>query len=79
MRKISNLTNYSISQLLFPIAQSFSSRIQTVQHSWKRDGLADVFETTDPGYRSFDSHAEAAVRDAAEFSEVEIPLKRFFR
>src|SRR5579862_4234345 len=51
--------------------------IQPVQHSWKRNRFAHVLEPADPCDRPLDPHPEAAVRNAAELPQVEIPLERF--
>jgi hypothetical protein len=34
-----------------------------------------VIQAADPGYDSFDSHAEAGVGDGAVFAQVEVPLE----
>ena len=34
-----------------------------------------MIEAADPGYGSFDAHAEAGVGDAAVLAEVEVPLE----
>src|ERR1700691_490335 len=49
-----------------------------MQHSRERNGLAYMFQATDPGYGSLDAHAEAGVRDAAVLAEIKIPLEGFF-
>src|SRR5579862_6067378 len=56
-----------------------SSRVQPVQHSWERDGFANVFEAADPCYRALNAHAEAGVRNATILAQVQIPLERLFR
>ena len=54
-------------------------RIQTIEHSRKRNGLAHVLESADPGDRPLDAHAEAAVRHAAVAPQVEVPFERVLR
>jgi hypothetical protein len=54
---------------------SQSSRINSVEGSGEGDGLADMVQAADPGYDSFDAHAEAGVGDAAVFAQVEVPLE----
>src|SRR6266536_6141809 len=52
-------------------------RVQTIEHAREGDGFPQVFQTADPGYGPFDTHAEAGVRDAAVFAQVKIPLESF--
>src|SRR5882724_9574495 len=48
-----------------------------IKHSWERDGLTHVLDTTHPGGASFDTHAESRVGDTAVAPQVEVPLKSF--
>src|SRR5690606_38074288 len=48
-----------------------------IQHPRVRNGFAEVFEAADPGHHAFDAHPEASVRDAAEATQIEVPLERF--
>src|SRR5689334_18008659 len=38
-----------------------------------------MFEAADPGYDALDAHAETGMRHAAEASQIQVPLERFFR
>ena len=38
-----------------------------------------MIDPADPRHDPFDAHAEAAVRDAAEAAEIQVPLERLFR
>src|SRR5213594_931399 len=53
-------------------------RVEFVQHTWERNGLPDVVQTTDPGYNPFDSHPEAGVGDGSVPPEIHIPPERRF-
>src|SRR6185295_10640281 len=37
-----------------------------------------MLEAANPAHDAFDSHAEAAVRNAAEFAQVKVPLESLF-
>src|ERR1700761_8420148 len=50
-------------------------RVDAVQRSRKRDRLPDVIQSADPSHSALDTHAEAAVRDAAVLAQVEVPLE----
>src|SRR5208282_4695694 len=50
-------------------------RIQPMQHAREGNRLAHVLQSADPGDRALDAHAEAGVRNAAVFAEIEIPLE----
>src|SRR5690606_29627784 len=54
-------------------------RPQPIQHSWKRDRFADVFDAGHPSGAAFDAHAETGVRNAAVAAKVEIPFEYFLR
>ena len=47
--------------------------IDFVHKSWEGDALSDVLFAGEPGDGTFDAEAEAAVRDGAVFSQIEIP------
>src|ERR1051325_2094209 len=55
------------------------SRLDTVDHTRKRNGLANVLDPAHPRRAALDTHAECAVRNAAVPAQVEIPLKRVLR
>jgi hypothetical protein len=55
------------------------SRIELVQHTREGDGLADVFQAANPGYRAFDAHSEARMRNGTELPQIQVPFERFFR
>src|ERR1700680_3622389 len=67
--QITRLPNFPITKFL---------RVEPVQHSGKRNGLAHVFQAANPGHGALNAHAEAAMGHAAKFAQVEIPLERFF-
>jgi hypothetical protein len=46
------------------------SRINAVEGSGEGNGFPDMIQAADPGYDSFDSHAEAAVGDAAVSAQI---------
>ena len=48
---------------------------ETVQHAWIWDRFTQMLEPAEPRHHPFDAHAEPAVRDAAEASQVEVPLE----
>ena len=50
-----------------------------IDHSWERDGFADVLQAAHPGDETLDAHAEAGVRDRAVFAQIQVPLERFAR
>src|ERR1700676_3968324 len=66
--QITRLPNFPITKFL---------RVEPVQHSGKRNGLAHVFQAANPGHGALNAHAEAAMGHAAKFAQVEIPLERF--
>jgi len=43
------------------------------------DGLADMFDTTDPGDGTFNPHTKATMWNAAELAQVKIPAIGLFR
>src|SRR5947207_2847036 len=55
--------------------QRLLSRPRAIEHPGERDGLADVFDAAHPGHETLDAHAEAGVRDAAEFSKIDVPVE----
>src|SRR4030095_3922574 len=54
-------------------------RLQPIQHPRERYRLSHVFDAAHPCGAALDSHAEAAVRDRAVASKIEIPFERFAR
>src|SRR5207247_9125936 len=52
-------------------------RPEAVEHPWKRDGLTDVFQATDPGHGPFNPHAKARVWKGPILPPVEVPIQRF--
>jgi len=53
------------------------SNIDFIHHSGERDALADVLLAREPCDCPFDAEPEAAVRDRAVFSQVQIPIVIF--
>ena len=49
--------------------------VNAIERPCKRNGLSHVIKPADPGYGSFDSHAEAGVGDGAVLAQVEVPLE----
>src|SRR5438034_3385586 len=54
-------------------------RPEAVEHPWKRDGLTNVFQATDPGHGPFNPHAKARVWKGPILPQVQVPIKRFRR
>src|SRR5690606_19319840 len=52
---------------------------EPAEEAGEGDGLAEVADATDPGDRSFEAEAEAAVGDRAVAAQVEVPLEHFLR
>src|SRR5208337_5332233 len=61
-----------------PWIKNRPSGVEPVEHTRKRNRLAHVLQSADPGHGSLDAHAEAGVRDAAVLAEIKIPLESFF-
>jgi hypothetical protein len=53
-------------------------RVQSVQGFSGTGSFRGRVPNRNPGYCSFDAHTETAVRDAAEFTQIQIPLERLF-
>src|SRR5271169_3659408 len=58
---------------------SISLRVEPMQHPRERNRFPYMFQPAYPGHGPFYAHTEAAVRHAAVFAQVEIPLERFLR
>src|SRR6185437_14948537 len=54
-------------------------RLDPVDRARERNCLPHVLEAANPAHHPLDSHAEAAVRHAAEAAQIEVPLDRFGR
>src|SRR5439155_24478398 len=50
-------------------------RPEAVEHPWKRDGLTNVFQATDPGNCPFNPHAKARVWKGPILPQVQVPIK----
>ena len=61
------------------LARVVGSRTQAIQGSREGDRFADMVQTTDPSHGSFDSKAEAGMRDAAVAAKIQEPFEGFAR
>src|ERR1051325_11090467 len=55
------------------------SRLDAIDHTRKRNGLANVLDAAHPRRTAFDAHAKSAMRNAAVAAQIEIPLERLLR
>src|SRR5271155_4046446 len=52
-------------------------RINSIEHPWEGDDLANVLRSAYPRDGAFQTQAEAGMRHAAVTPQIQIPLKRF--
>src|SRR5678815_18914 len=64
---------------MMEIFDMLSSRFESIQHSRKGNGFANVLQAANPGHCPLNAHAEAGVGHGAVFPQIEIPLERFAR
>src|SRR5450759_133841 len=48
--------------------------IHSLDHAWEGNGLADMLDSTDPGYGSFHPHPKTGMRYRAIPAQVHVPL-----
>src|SRR5688572_448651 len=59
------------------ILDMMPSRFESIEHSRKRNRLANVFQPADPADGALDAHTKSRMRHGPVLAQIEIPLEGF--